>query len=180
MESIFALLEGWDGRFSEESIGATCYSYTLLYFYKSLMHRQYPGDQTRRLKVIDNYNFLDFLERLIQKIELDPEDLKFNAICKDANDYTGTSNCAYNLAVAFADAYTHLNSMSKRPQDWIWRNVHSNEYPNLPWSKTPLRYLFHREVPTFGSTNTPHVSKVSYRAAAESMLFKSSHVAGYK
>jgi len=58
--------------------------------------------------------------------------------------------------------------------------VHRNIYPNLPWSKTPLRYVFHREVPTFGSTNTPHVSKVSYRSAAQVMRFESQHVAGYK
>lgn len=58
--------------------------------------------------------------------------------------------------------------------------MHSNDYANLPWSKTPLRLLFHREVPTFGNTNTPHVSKVSYRQASDSMRFVSTHVAGYK
>lgn len=81
MESLFKHLEGWNGRFSEDSIAATCYSYSMLYFYKSLMHRQYPGDEERRLKVIDNYNFVDFVERLFLDIEMNPEGSKFNAIC---------------------------------------------------------------------------------------------------
>ena len=72
MESNFKYLEGWNGRFSEDSIAATCYSYTMLFFYKSLMHRQYPGDESRRLKVIDNYNFVDFVERLFLDVEADP------------------------------------------------------------------------------------------------------------
>lgn len=78
MESIFKYLEAWDGRFSEESIAATCYSYTMLFFYKSLMHRQYPGEESRRLKVIDNYNFVDFVERLFLDVEIDPSGSKFN------------------------------------------------------------------------------------------------------
>jgi hypothetical protein len=65
-------------------------------------------------------------------------------------------------------------------QDWIWGNVHKNEYANLPWSKTPLKFLFHREISTFGNTNTPHVSKISYKKAFESGKFTSSHVAGFK
>ena len=139
----------------------------MMFFYKSLMHRQYPGDEGRRLKVIDNYNFVDFVERLFQDIEVNPSDSRFNAICMDANDYKGKKNCAYNLAAAFAQAFEYLQeNVSKSSDNWIWRNVHRNIYPNLPWSKTPLRYAFHREVPTAGSTNTPHVSKVSYRAAA--------------
>ena len=80
----------------------------MMFFYKSLMHRQYPGDEGRRLKVIDNYNFVDFVERLFQDIEVNPSDSRFNAICTDANDYKGKKNCAYNLAAAFAQAFEFL------------------------------------------------------------------------
>ena len=124
---------------------------------------------------------MDFVERLFLDIETNPSESRFNAICIDANSYKGKNNCAYNLAVAFGQANDFLvENLSKSSNNWIWRNVHRNIYPNLPWSKTPLRYFFHREVPTFGSTNTPHVSKVSYRAASQTMRFESSHVAGYK
>jgi hypothetical protein len=108
MESVFKHLEGWDGRFNEESVAATCFSYTMLYFYKSLMHRQYPGDESRRLKVIDNYNFVDFVERLFLDVHTNPSGSRFNAICLDANEYKGQNNCAFNLAVAFGQAHTFL------------------------------------------------------------------------
>ena len=181
MESIFNHLENWNGRFSEDSIAATCYQYTVLYFYKSLMHRYYPENEQHRLKMIDNYNFVDFVERLILDIESNSETSSFNRICENANDYKGKDVCAYNLAVAFSQAHEHLSkNLSRRESDWKWANVHSNEYANLPWSKTPLRLFFHREVPTFGNTNTPHVSKTSIRTAAETGRFTSAHVAGYK
>lgn len=50
----------------------------------------------------------------------------------------------------------------------------------MPFSMTPLRYIFHREVPTFGNTQTPHVSKVNYVRGLEQGRFASTHVAGYK
>jgi hypothetical protein len=104
---------------------------------------------------------------------------KFNAVCEGAFD--GQKTCAYNIAKAFAQTYDHLvANVSANQADWKWSNVHSNEYNNLPWSKTLFKFLFHREVPTFGNSNTPHVSKVSYRQAMDKMLFKSTHVAGYK
>jgi len=67
------------------------------------------------------------------------------------------------MAQAFLKAEEHLVSkVSSNPTNWKWSNVHSNEYPNMPFSMTPLRFLYHREVPTFGNSNTPHVSKLSY------------------
>lgn len=133
------------------------------------------------MKIIDNYNFVDFFRRLVADIEKDSTSSEFNAICVDAHpDYKGTHQCAYNIAAAFTAAHSDLMALSANSNDWAWAHVHSNEYANLPWSKTPLRYLFHREVPTFGNTNTPHVSKVSYRKAVDSKKFLSSHTAGYK
>lgn len=181
MESLIIHLEAWNGRFSEDSIGATCYSYSMLFIYKSLMHKYYPENEKTRFKIIDNYNFVDFFERMILDIELNGQKSSFNQYCVDAHSYEGNDNCAYNIAKAFGLAHTHLQThVSGSSANWKWVNVHSNEYPNIPWSKTPLKYLFHREVPTFGNTNTPHVSKISYRTASENMRFVSTHVAGYK
>lgn len=150
----------------------------MLFFYKSLMHKFYD-DAAQRMKVVDNYNFVDFTQRMLIDIEQNSGKSKFNVVCENA--YEGHDTCAYNIARAFGQAYDYLNqNVSSRPADWKWSNVHANEYANIPWSKTPLKYMFHREVPTFGNTNTPHVSKVSYRMASDSMKFTSTHVAGYK
>jgi len=96
-------------------------------------------------------------------------------------DYKGQNHCAYNVAMAFVQANDYLNSYAKGNEELLrWDHHHYNEYSNLPWSKTPLKYFFHRDVPTFGTTNSPHVSKVSYRRGMQDMKFASTHVAGLK
>jgi hypothetical protein len=83
--------------------------------------------------------------------------------------------------MAFVQANDYLKKYSMGKEELLrWDHHHYNEYSNLPWSKTPLKFLFHRDVPTFGTTNSPHVSKVSYRRASEDMKFVSTHVAGLK
>ena len=55
-----------------------------------------------------------------------------------------------------------------------------NEYPNQPWSLTPLKRIWHREVPTGGNTNTPGVSKIKMSRIEEDKIIKSTHTANYK
>lgn len=53
------------------------------------------------------------------EIESNPENIKFNSICKDANDYQGKDNCAYNLGLAFSQAFALLSeNVSKNALEW--------------------------------------------------------------
>jgi Penicillin amidase len=45
---------------------------------------------------------------------------------------------------------------------------------------SPLKYIFHREVPIGGNGNTVKVSKYSFKRALESKSFKSTHTPNYK
>ena len=85
------------------------------------------------------------------------------------------------MARAFADTAALLKKhVSKTPSDWIWRNLHARQYANLPWSKTALRFFFHREVPYGGNNNTPNVSGTKIRANRQNIVFQSTHVAAFK
>lgn len=76
------------------------------------------------------------------------------------------------MAVAFARTQKFLSTqLSVDQKRWTWGNVHTNAYPSTPWSNTPLRVLFHRELPTSGNINTPNVSKCSIKKASETMRF---------
>jgi len=80
-----------------------------------------------------------------------------------------------------ADSVSLLKTkVSKDPKNWIWRNLHSRQYANLPWSKTPLKFFFHRDVPYSGNGNTPNVSGVKFRRNRQNIVFESTHVAAYK
>jgi hypothetical protein len=67
-----------------------------------------------------------------------------------------------------SEAYKFLHDeISHNVKDWEWKNIHLNEYGNLPWSLSPFKPFFHREVSTGGNGNTVKVSKYSYRKVHE-------------
>lgn len=66
------------------------------------MHKYYPGNEKTRFKVIDNYNFVDFFERMILDIEVNGKKSSFDNYCVGAHQYEGENNCAYNIAKAFS------------------------------------------------------------------------------
>ena len=70
----------------------------MLFFYRSLMHK-FSKDESKRLKMVDNYNFVDFTSRMLLDITSSQQDSKFNVVCEGA--YDGHNSCAYNLAKAF-------------------------------------------------------------------------------
>ena len=79
------------------------------------------------------------------------------------------------------DAKALLESrVSKDPSGWVWRNIHMREYANMPWSKTPLAFLFHRKLPMSGNNNSLNVSGVKLLANRDNVVFESIHVASYK
>jgi len=56
------------------------------------------------------------------------------------------------------------------------------EYGSLPFSKTPLKFLFHRSTPAGGNTNTPGVAPAKLKKAFEDVntRFLSTHAANFK
>jgi hypothetical protein len=81
---MFIHLEEWPGKFDEKSVGATVYSFTMLNLFQNLLIRQVDGDVDKRMKIIDNYGFVDFFRRLVAEIENDSANSKFNDLCADA------------------------------------------------------------------------------------------------
>ena len=47
------------------------------------------------------------------------------------------------------------------------------EYTNVPWSKTPLRPIYHRSRPASGNNNTPGFSKISETKNLDSTIISS-------
>lgn len=95
--------------------------------------------------------------------------------------YEGPNYCAYNVARSFLEAKHYLfKEISPHPEDWKWGLVHVNEYPMLPWSETPLKPIWHREVPVGGNMNTPSVSKTVSSRIPETKIFRATHAANFK
>ena len=131
----------------------------------------------------DNYAFQQTYQRIILEADSLGAESRFQVICQGAYDseYKGDNSCAYNVARTLVDAKNLLEKkVSKNPDDWKWRNLHLRQYVNLPWSRTPLRFLFHRDVPHGGNNNTPDVSGIKLRKNRKNVILESVHVAAFK
>ena len=83
--------------------------------------------------------------------------------------------------MALVQTHDWLSSnFSSNPSKWLWRDLHFNEYPNPPWSETPLKLLFHRSVGAAGNDCTPNVSKISARKNKDNTAMKSNASANFK
>lgn len=165
----------------ETSVGATVYAAWRNFFFGSLF-RDYTDDDELRLKMAGNYPFNDFIQRMILTLGKDPENQRFNRICAHGYiDYKGGKSCLYNFARALSDSFVFLSqSVSPEAKDWEWKNVHVNEYANMPWSLSPFKFLFHKEVPIGGNGNTVKVSKYSDSKVQQLKAFKATHTPNYK
>ena len=88
------------------------------------------------------------------------------------------------MAMAFSNAKNFLEkNVSKDSVDWKWGDIHMVDFSNLPWSKTPLMILYHRQINAPGNGNTPNVSKYKLRLNQnnqESAKIYSDHTANYR
>ena len=170
-------LRDFDGEMTEDSISPTIYNYWQYFFYRSLMHRYTTAGKNERMKTImeevdgkmetqkfwstarrlgavDNYTFMEFYQRVVIAVAQGTDTPAQNNICKGAydDDHRGKDVCAHNIARAFFDVSIWLETeISTNPRDWIYRNIHVNEYPAVPWSLTKLKPFWHRKVPVGGN-----------------------------
>lgn len=165
----------------ENSIGATIFATWQFFFYNTLLTQQVE-DESVRLAMVANYPFIDYVQRMIHTLVEEPENERFNHVCNGAfKEYHGKRHCMYNLVRSMVDAHEFLKTeISPNPSDWVWKNVHVNEYIHVPFSLTPLKPFFHRETPVGGNANTVKVSKYSFKKLKQMKAFKSTHTPNYK
>ena len=185
IDTMIALLEGWDGSLDKDNIAATVYSYTYFFFGNSLFHAYDPTTAKNRAKLLDNYLMENFLIRMIESAANDGDESHFSPIC--AGGYTepigfSVNNvCAYNIAMSFLDVKRFLDeNVSLNSDDWKWGNLLVKDWTNLPWSLTSLKPFFHKETPAVGNKNTPNVSRHPVGKNIDNIVFHASNGATYK
>lgn len=124
----------------------------------------------------------DAYQHILSSVLEEKEDSRFQIICEGADyEYRGTNFCAYSIAVALLETKEFLvMNVSTSQSKWRWGNTHVNDYVNLSWSETPLKFLFHRRVAVPGNTNTPNVSKMSIAKNKDSAVSEGTGSANYK
>ena len=161
---MYKVLKDWNGSFDMDSVAATVYQKWYMQFLLSLFH-SYSDNVDDRLSFTGNYHFKDSFQFMIEDILENKSKSRYQPICKGAYpSYNGDDHCGYNIAKALLETKHFLRThVSEHQKDWKWGKIHSNEYPNLPWSKTALKPLFHKSTPVGGNENTPKFTKTSIR-----------------
>ena len=111
------------------------------------------ADEDNRMAYSDSFAFTDVYQRMLTSIAEEKENSRFQIICSGYHEeYKGENHCAFNIAMALIEAKQFLSkNVSTDPNKWLWRNLHVNDYENLPWSKTLLRPFLHRTVGVSGN-----------------------------
>jgi len=151
-------------------------------FIRNLFYKYAPNDEAQRLAFSDNYHFTDTYQNLLTDIHELKHKSHYQVLCESTYEhFSGRNSCAYSVAMALVQTDEWLSSkVSHNTSKWQWSNLHMNEYPNLPWTKTPLKYIFDRNVGTPGNDNTPNVSKISARKNVNNTVMSSNASANFK
>ena len=182
LEQMLTILRGWQGSFDEASIGATLYNRWFIQFIRKLYMKYEPDSEDDRMAFSDMYHFTDAFQRIIVSVLEEGDQSRFQTICEGAHaSYSGSNHCAYGIAMALVESKEFLSvNVSSNPAKWLWGNLHVNDYANVPWSKTPLKFFFHRSVPVPGNQQTPNVSKISERKNRDSAVMSGYASANFK
>jgi len=80
MNDMLKLLDQWDFKMDEESVGATVYSFADLKINKSLFYA-YEKDAEQRANLVDGYLGPTFIERLVREINDMGANSPLNKVC---------------------------------------------------------------------------------------------------
>ena len=149
-------------------------------FIRSLLHA-YIDDEAKRLNYLVKYHFDEALMNLIEDVQANGADSRFQNLCKGAHQNQSDDPCSYNIARALLDAKQILTEgVSSNPDDWAWGNFHYKHYTHSVWSKTPFKDFFEAKIYDKGSPNTLNVSKVNLITAIDSLDFASPYGSDHK
>lgn len=182
IQKLTEILSGWKGTFEKESVAATVYMRFHIQFLRNLFYKYAPDDEAQRFAFSDSYHFTDTYQILLTDVHELKDQSHYQVLCDSTyENFSGRNFCAYNVAMALVQTDDWLSSkVSKDSSKWLWGDLHINEYPNQPWSKTPLKFIFDRHVNTIGNDNTPNYSKTSVRMNADNTVIRSTASAGLK
>ena len=146
LEEMLEILRPWEGSFDKESVGASVYQRWYIQFTRNLFNKQGEPDEYQRMAYFDNPHDFDAFQRILTSVHEEKDASRFQIICEGAyENYSGRNFCAFSAAMALLETKEFLTSnVSMFEHKWEWGMMHVNDYVNLPWSRTPLKFIFHK------------------------------------
>lgn len=167
----------WDGRMTVDSSAPTIVNAWLSHLVALLLDgqsTQASGEDGARVLASFNFENEPFVERVLS--------VPASPWCNTSGE--APADCAPIVRRALARAVAELSErFGPDPADWRWGRVHHAQFPHFPFSdahlapgwpavrRHPLAWLFHRDLPTDGGTNTVAVAPPSYQSASKYLQF---------
>ncbi len=151
-------LRDWDGDCGLESRGALVYNVWLEQL-SNLMLRLYLKDEYERMQVLTSAFVDHFISRQVQ-LWSSGQNLSSD-FCWQSPSKPEPFACPRIVIQALLNTHAViLQELGPDEAAWKWRNYHILPYGHLPFSATPLKPFFHRDVPSpvrLASHNLCHV-----------------------
>jgi len=150
-------MKGWDGNHSKDSVPAAIYSvWEYFYFMKSLNGIGF--NEHERQAFISNIVFEQFIFRKISNWSKDSSDAN-EFWCRSSQSQENVKNlCVYNMMISLYEARDYLaDVLGSDVSQWRWGRIHKMEFKNIPFSETPLKFIWHRSYEAGGNTRTINV-----------------------
>jgi len=125
-----------------------------------------------------------FFARFFHDLAKNPKIERYNRLCRHGYPEFegGEMDCAYAIAKSMLETKQYLdkNFGKMKLNEWQWGKHFTLEFPNQPWSSTPLKPIFHRSVPSGGNENTVNVAETHLYEAYPKMRWFGRSAPNYK
>lgn len=152
--SQLAKLEKWDSDYDKDKQEPVYFTLWEYYFRKNYLSEQLDRDFPLKMKIMSMAYYEAIFLNLYQAVAKDP---KHRAEFCSRYDEVETKSCAENLVRALTETISYVNENFNN-QTVTWSDLHQMGYPNVPFTRTPLRKIFDRSVPAHGGINTINVA----------------------
>jgi len=177
LEEVLTVLADWKGNMTVDSIAASVFS-VREYLFAMKLFQNYDMDEEVRMALLSFIHFDQFLFKRINRWYDNPNaDLGEKWCLNEENKKFSEKACVYNLVMALTESHKYLKrKFGPDKNKWKWGFLHTARYNHLPFSDTPLRFLYHREFAAPGNKRTVNVHSW-YMLFHE---FKGIHSANYR
>jgi len=145
----------WDFKTDKDSIAATIFNVWQYFFHRRIVDRL-PLSENDKEVFQSNHRFDDFVYKNVFRIDTD--ELDNNEFCVPKGSSFPTGHCVDLVIPALIDTWKFLTKhLGEDRNNWKWGNIHSNQWAHS-FSQSPLKFIFHRSLPTDGNKRTVSVS----------------------
>ncbi|CAI2378596.1 unnamed protein product [Moneuplotes crassus] len=156
-EEIMDMLDKWDGTYKMDMKEPVYFTLWEFFFRSTFMTEQFKNNEETKAKMFSNGYFEGNFVQLFRNISSNPD--HFAKYCRKYG-VIDSENCPHLLYLSLNNTIKYTRAFHNN--NTVWGDVHTMRYPNIPFTKSILKWFFDREVRASGSSNTVSVAGIKF------------------